>query len=80
MTFYLEWPGISYVEQLPLEQVRFVTVGPGSPPLLPMLWQLVLITRSNSSDEQWGHFVSTDSSEFITRNSKHSLHLLQRNS
>jgi hypothetical protein len=68
------------VEQLPLEQVRVVTEGPDSPPLLPMLWQLVLMTRSNSSEEQWGHFISRDSSDFMTKNSKHSLHLLQRNS
>jgi hypothetical protein len=40
------------VLQLPLEQVRLVTAGPDASLLLPMLWQLVLMIRSNSSDEQ----------------------------
>ena len=74
-------PGISYVVQLPLGQLRVCALTPSLlPELLPMLWQEALMILSNSSDPQWGHLSATSSSCFITNNSKQSLHLRHLNS
>ena len=62
------------VVQEPPEQVRVWADAPESRPAEgATATQLLLITRSNSSEPHFGQFAATSSSFFMTRISKHSL-------
>jgi hypothetical protein len=73
-------PGISNVEQEPLEQLRVWQDVPVSP--LPLLTEklVLLITRSISRQSHLAHFSSAVSWEPVKRISKHSLHFRHLNS
>ena len=63
------------VVQEPPEQVRVWADAPEPWPAEgATATQLLLITRSNSSEPHFGQFAATSSSFFMTRISKHSLH------
>jgi hypothetical protein len=62
------------VVQEPPEQVRVWADAPEPWPAEgATATQLLLITRSNSSEPHFGQFAATSSSFFMTRISKHSL-------
>jgi len=74
-------PGISNVEQDPLEQLRVWAEAPALLPLPPLTEKFVLLrTRSTSLLSHLAHFSSAVSCALVKRISKQSLHFKHLNS